>query len=347
MNYSEKANIRPLLTIGIPTFNRGQPLKVSLNNLAIQLKKIDTSQIELLVSDNSSTDSTKHVLRDFAKKQKTINFKYVCSNKNLGFDKNCNKVIDHASGQFVWLLSDDDKININAVEKVLQTLKTYQDVSFVFVNYQISIEGHKSPSRCEVSEIKKISGDEFMVQSRLAFSLVSSCIVNKDFWCEKAFEKYYGSNWINLFLCRDIIAGREVVIIGTPLLEMKGLGLLETRNEKEKSGESRYEFYMTAHLNLIKFSFELKHHGFSEETCNQISKLVWSTNLRQIFYYKATVKKYSLMELMYFKKEMSKYFGSHLSLWLFQFPILFLPSFFSGNIYWLLSPIYKFLKQKV
>jgi glycosyltransferase involved in cell wall biosynthesis len=338
---------RPLLTIGIPTFNRDQQLKVALNNLAKQLKTLNTSKIELLVSDNSSTDSTIQILKDFSELQNTINFKYISLPENIGFDKNCNQVIKNASGRFVWILSDDDKIYDSAVETIFKTLQNYHEVPFVFVNYQLSIKGLKSPSRCQINETKRLSGDEFMVQSRLAFTFCSSCIVNKDFWNEKASEKYYGSNFYHVFLCRDIIAGREAVIIGTPLIEMKGLRLFEARNERAKSENARYEFFMTAHLNMVKFSFELKDYGFSDETCNQISNLVWSSNLRQIFYYKATVKKYSLVELMHFKNEMTKYFGSHPSLWLLRLPILFLPSFISGNIYLLLSPIYKFFKQKV
>ena len=65
MNDSKEMYIRPLLTIGIPTFNRGQQLKVALNNLSEQLKTLNTSKIELLVSDNSSTDSTIQILKDF------------------------------------------------------------------------------------------------------------------------------------------------------------------------------------------------------------------------------------------------------------------------------------------
>ena len=336
-----------MLTIGIPTFNRENELKVALNDLAIQLEKIDGRQIELLVSDNNSTDNTKYIVKNFAEAHKSINFKYIRASENLGFDRNCNEVIKNALGQFVWLLSDDDKLHMGAVFDVFQTLNTNKDVSFVFVNYQISTDGIKVPSRCAVKETKRLSGDKFMIESGLAFSLVSSCILNKIFWCEEDFERYYGSNWINLFLCRDIVAGRDAMIIGAPLLEMKGLGLLETRNEKIKSDFGTYEFYMTAHLNLVKFAWELKDYGFSDEVCHKVVNFVWASNLRQVFYYKATVKKYSWGELVYFKNKMIKYFGGHWSLWVCQLPLLFLPSFITGNIYWSLSPIYKFFKEKI
>ena len=47
----------PLLTIGIPTYNRAKFLRRLLEQLRTELAGLD-GQVEVLVSDNASTDDT-------------------------------------------------------------------------------------------------------------------------------------------------------------------------------------------------------------------------------------------------------------------------------------------------
>ena len=44
-----------ILTIGIPTYNRRKTLEKTLNSVLSQI----TNEVELIVSDNASTDDTK------------------------------------------------------------------------------------------------------------------------------------------------------------------------------------------------------------------------------------------------------------------------------------------------
>jgi glycosyltransferase involved in cell wall biosynthesis len=66
-----------LLTISIPTFNRANSLSSQLNNIHNILSKNDISQfIEVLVSDNCSTDDTREVVDSIAKLAKTYKLTY-------------------------------------------------------------------------------------------------------------------------------------------------------------------------------------------------------------------------------------------------------------------------------
>ena len=52
-----------LLSIGIPTFNRAETLKQAVESLLAQ----DYPNIELVISDNASTDDTERVCREFCR----------------------------------------------------------------------------------------------------------------------------------------------------------------------------------------------------------------------------------------------------------------------------------------
>ena len=76
----------PLLSICIPTYNRGNYLRKCLQSIEIQLDKKPHLQnlVEIVISDNHSTDTTKEVVNEFIPKFSHI--KYVVNEKNVGFD---------------------------------------------------------------------------------------------------------------------------------------------------------------------------------------------------------------------------------------------------------------------
>ena len=106
------------LTIAIPTYNRLEKLKICLKRLMEQ-KKIE--QIEIIVSDNDSTDGTGEYMTELVKKAENIH--YYRNTENVGPDKNFLNCFDKAVGEYVLLLGDDDFLLPMAVEHLLDTLE--------------------------------------------------------------------------------------------------------------------------------------------------------------------------------------------------------------------------------
>ena len=63
----------PLLTIAIPTYNRAADLAAALEHLAGQ-PGISGGEVELLVSDNCSTDATGEVVKKFIERGLRIGY---------------------------------------------------------------------------------------------------------------------------------------------------------------------------------------------------------------------------------------------------------------------------------
>ena len=81
-----------------------------MNSIKIA-QKFACNEVEVCISDNASDDNTKEIVQRF---QKDIKIKYLRNNENLGFARNAIKTVSSASGEFSWLIGDDDLITPNA-----------------------------------------------------------------------------------------------------------------------------------------------------------------------------------------------------------------------------------------
>ena len=121
----------PILSICIPTYDRANLLKMAIGELIPQIIKFNNS-VELIISDNCSIDGTNKVVENA---RRYCPIRYYKNNKNEGMARNIKKLCNiYATGEFGWIIGDDDLININGVEKVLYVIEKYRNVDYIFVN---------------------------------------------------------------------------------------------------------------------------------------------------------------------------------------------------------------------
>ncbi|WP_347275217.1 glycosyltransferase family 2 protein [Candidatus Kuenenia sp.] len=102
----------PLITIAIPTYNRAD----NYLKQAIQCAINQTySNIEIIVSDNCSTDNTEAVVKDFNDPR----IRYFRQEKNIGANNNFNFCLEQAKGVYFLFLMDDDLIDSDFIEKCM------------------------------------------------------------------------------------------------------------------------------------------------------------------------------------------------------------------------------------
>ncbi len=109
----------PLLTIAIPTWNRSGLLEQLLESLSAQ--HLDPAEVELLIADNASTDTTPELVGGFTGQ---LHPRYLRHPENLGSDANFVFCFEQARGRYFWLLSDDDLLVPGAVKTLLRHLRT-------------------------------------------------------------------------------------------------------------------------------------------------------------------------------------------------------------------------------
>lgn len=120
----------PLLSICIPTFNRSRYLENCLESIRHSLGQSDL-RVEICISDNASVDNTLDIV---AHASHTLPLKYRRNKINLGMAQNFLDVVAMATGDYVWLIGDDDLLMQDGIGKLLNLIEKYPGTDFFYVN---------------------------------------------------------------------------------------------------------------------------------------------------------------------------------------------------------------------
>jgi abequosyltransferase len=109
-----------LLTIAVPTYNRAVWLDLCLSRITAQLPDY-SEEIELLVSNNCSTDGTGDVVKKYLSQDYSLT--YLENTENVGPDRNFVECYRKARGRYVLLLGDDDVLLDGALDALMPILR--------------------------------------------------------------------------------------------------------------------------------------------------------------------------------------------------------------------------------
>lgn len=131
------------LSICIPTYNRLDKLKRQILFLINETEKYK-NETEIIISDNASIDGTKEYLDEIK-----IDFPYIIVNSNTnnyGLIENFRISVSLSSGEYIWILGDDDYLQKGIIDTVMDVLNKY-DMAHIFINYALIKNGEKASSK--------------------------------------------------------------------------------------------------------------------------------------------------------------------------------------------------------
>ncbi len=105
-----------------------------------------TDDVEVIISDNGSTDNTDEIIQNYRNLYPFI--KYTRSEVNEGADSNFLKCMLNAKGKFVMLISDDDIVMENAVKRIVDYLTMHPDISMAYLDSVAFKDYYKGPEYC-------------------------------------------------------------------------------------------------------------------------------------------------------------------------------------------------------
>lgn len=115
-----------LLSICIPTFNRGEYLRRTLQSIVEQEAFLQTHEIEIVVSDNCSTDTTQEVGTEYANAYPGKVF-YHRNQSNIGADINFETALTKGRGLFLKLHNDNLLIRNGSLTEMLKVIEATQN----------------------------------------------------------------------------------------------------------------------------------------------------------------------------------------------------------------------------
>ncbi len=128
----------PLVTIGMPIYNEERFLERSLASLLAQ----DYPNIQVLISDNASTDRTGEIAKRVAMSDPRL--QYACVVENVGVASNFRRVLDAAEGKYFMWAAGHDEWSEDLISASVATLESNDDASIAFAtSYWINEVGER------------------------------------------------------------------------------------------------------------------------------------------------------------------------------------------------------------
>lgn len=115
------------LLVTIPNFNRREQLLAILTSL----RKQWNGQFNVLILDDCSEDSQIQaaILNTFPDAPQWVSF--LRHNNRIGLSANLVSCFDHANGEWMWLLGNDDELADDSIETILNALRENPSASFL------------------------------------------------------------------------------------------------------------------------------------------------------------------------------------------------------------------------
>lgn len=122
--------MQPLVSICIPTYNRAEYLKRTIESIICQ-PEFQSGEVEIVVSDNASTDNTSDVCERYAQYD---NFFYSCNEKNVR-DINFPTVLSKAHGKLRKLNNDTFLLKRDGLKRLCELVKKHDDTRpYIFLS---------------------------------------------------------------------------------------------------------------------------------------------------------------------------------------------------------------------
>lgn len=124
----------PLVSVPVITYNSSEYIIEGLESIKAQTYK----NIELIISDDCSTDNTVELCRDWLEKNKDhfVHVELVTSDKNTGVAGNCNRALRVCQGEWIRGLSGDDKFLPFTIQGYIDYISEHNEVNICFAPFE-------------------------------------------------------------------------------------------------------------------------------------------------------------------------------------------------------------------
>jgi len=211
---------QPLLTVAIPTWNRSFYLENTLKQLHQELGDCVADNVEILISDNFSSDNTPEVV-EHAKKL-GLNLRSIRNRENIGSDANIAQCFNLASGKYVLILGDDDLFVDKALLFLLERLRTEKYGVVCIRPYGFDIDFRQEyPGAGGFEKVFRDPG-LFLAEIGPLMTLISSCVIHKSVLPTIDANDYCGENLVQVHLViQAALVAQENLFISRYLIACK------------------------------------------------------------------------------------------------------------------------------
>ncbi len=132
----------PLVSIIVVTYNSSLFVRETLESA----KRQSYNNIELIITDDASTDDTVKVCREWIanNKNRFVRVELKTVEQNTGIAKNCNRGLNMANGEWLKYIAGDDILMDDCIKDYLIFIDENKDISFITSHIQTIDESGNS-----------------------------------------------------------------------------------------------------------------------------------------------------------------------------------------------------------
>jgi glycosyltransferase involved in cell wall biosynthesis len=121
----------PRVVACMPAWNSEKCIEETLQSLAAQTY----ANLELLISDDASSDGTAAICQEFARTHARV--RYVRQPRRLGWIGNVNSLLHIARGDYFFFAFHDDPLKPSYVERLVDALERHPDAVLAFADVEV------------------------------------------------------------------------------------------------------------------------------------------------------------------------------------------------------------------
>ncbi len=174
--------MNPVLSVIIPVYNGEKTLSVAIDSVLAQTRK----DIEIIIVNDGSSDSTKQIIEEYIEKDSRIVF--IDKEKNEGLSAARNSGMAVVKGEYFTFIDADDWIEAEAYEKLLGASSGADVIVFGAFHDSLDESGRLSVSVCDsigeaitVTDKKDILEKIVMLDQKRLFAYTWNKLYKKEF----------------------------------------------------------------------------------------------------------------------------------------------------------------------
>lgn len=117
----------PTVSVIIPNYNHSRYLPERLDSVLNQTYR----QLEVILMDDCSTDESRPILEEYARRDSRIRLVFNEQNSGSTF-RQWNKGLALATGEYVWIAESDDAAELTLVAQLLAQLETHPEAGLAY-----------------------------------------------------------------------------------------------------------------------------------------------------------------------------------------------------------------------
>jgi glycosyltransferase involved in cell wall biosynthesis len=193
----------PLVSVGLPVYNGGPSLRNALDSLLTQT----LTNLELIVADNASNDSTAEICAEYAQRDPRVHVHR--HDENMGAPGNWNFVARQARGRYLKWASASDLCAPTFLERCVAVLEAEPDAVLCFPRTELVAGDGKPLGPCDADfEVLSAQPAERFAEvcSRMTVNNAQSGVIRLAALRKTQYDRYYPHG--------DLVLMAELALLG-------------------------------------------------------------------------------------------------------------------------------------